>query len=233
MDFDDEDDYEPSATPKLSLSKLPNRQIRATFIMPTPPNKTLASVPFQWEEAPGKPRRTANTSPSTQNSTGSTTAARRLDLPPRLLVLTNNTTTTTDSSNKFSASFYSPTTVLDGPDRGQSFSRSSSISVRKESLGCLEEEIIREANYHHHRGITNGKRDGVINKQERSFNFTSGGLGSSKERNWSFASESFGFSSSASFTSNSHKSTTSKLPRFKRRSSFASLSQASSNFLVR
>lgn len=232
MDFDDEADYEPSATPKLSLSKLPNRQIRATFIMPTPPNKTLASVPFQWEEAPGKPRRTDNTSPSTQNSTSSSaTAARRLDLPPRLLVLTNNTTT--DSSNKFSSSFYSPTTVLDGPDRGQSFSRSSSISVRKESLGCLEEEIIREANYHHHRGITNGTRGGVINKQERSFNFTSWGLGSSKERNWSFASESFGFSSSASFTSNSHKSTTSKLPRFKRRSSFASLSQASSNFLVR
>ncbi|KAI9097472.1 hypothetical protein K1719_025243 [Acacia pycnantha] len=86
--------------PKLSL--LISRPTRPQE-MPTPPLHAAASVPFQWEEAPGKPRnRPAEAKPKT---------ARALDLPPRLL---------------FSEAKVSPTTVLDGPYMGRTMSLTSS-----------------------------------------------------------------------------------------------------------
>ncbi|KAF5732432.1 hypothetical protein HS088_TW18G01127 [Tripterygium wilfordii] len=95
--------------PKLSLFSLPNKPNHEEppgFL--TPPLRTSASVPFQWEEAPGRPRPStiAHTKPKLKN-------ARSLDLPPRLLINEDN----------------SPTTVLDGPYMGKggwSFRRSPS-----------------------------------------------------------------------------------------------------------
>ncbi|XP_057798792.1 uncharacterized protein LOC131014729 [Salvia miltiorrhiza] len=61
-----------SSTPKLSLSRLPCKP-KHPIQMLTPPLHPSLSIPFQWEEAPGKPRFPADDD-----------AARCLDLPPRL-----------------------------------------------------------------------------------------------------------------------------------------------------
>ncbi|RAL51471.1 hypothetical protein DM860_010973 [Cuscuta australis] len=76
MDFSDEN-YEPKSTPKLSLTKLPTRN-RVPLASLTPPPHAAASVPFQWEEAPGKPLY------STAGDIPPPAACRSLDLPPRL-----------------------------------------------------------------------------------------------------------------------------------------------------
>ncbi|XP_028790750.1 uncharacterized protein At4g00950 isoform X2 [Neltuma alba] len=81
--------------------------------MPTPPLHAAASVPFQWEEAPGKPRhRPAESKPK---------IARTLNLPPRLL-----------SSEAKVSSAPSPTTVLDGPFMGRTMSLTSSRNASKD-----------------------------------------------------------------------------------------------------
>ncbi|XP_022158043.1 uncharacterized protein At4g00950-like [Momordica charantia] len=84
---------EPSSTPTLSLSQL----LPEPPWMPTPPRLTLASIPFLWEEAPGKPRQCAGSQapPSPPLPPGE----RTLELPPRL-----------------QTALPSPTTVLDGPE---------------------------------------------------------------------------------------------------------------------
>lgn len=90
--------------PKLSL--LISRPSKPPEIS-TPPLHAAVSVPFQWEEAPGKPRhRPAEAKPKT---------ARTLDLPPRLLF----------SEAKVS-DVPSPTTFLDGPYMGRTMSLKSS-----------------------------------------------------------------------------------------------------------
>lgn len=70
--------------------------------MLTPPLHTLASVPFQWEEEPGKPRPcTALIAlPNPKN-----TETKCLELPPRLFM---------ESTTKITK-MPSPTRVLDGP----------------------------------------------------------------------------------------------------------------------
>lgn len=89
--------------PKLSL--LTSRP-RKTSEMPTPPLQAAVSVPFLWEEAPGKPR------PGHTESKPKPKSAKSLDLnlPPCRLV------------------FSSPTTVLDGPYMGRVSSFTSSRS---------------------------------------------------------------------------------------------------------
>lgn len=72
MGFKAEDESDPNSTPKLTLSKLPFCKARDRH-MQTPPLRPSASIPFQWEEAPGKPRSTL------------TPPARCLELPPRML----------------------------------------------------------------------------------------------------------------------------------------------------
>ncbi|KAG6655165.1 hypothetical protein CIPAW_05G197700 [Carya illinoinensis] len=61
-----------------------------------PPRSVTASIPFQWEEAPGKPRPCASDSKPN-------ISARTLELPPRL------------QSESKAANMPSPTTVLNGP----------------------------------------------------------------------------------------------------------------------
>ncbi|EEF45671.1 conserved hypothetical protein [Ricinus communis] len=131
---DDEDyDHEPSPAPKLSLLSLPNKPYEQQQQQPgllTPPIHAPASVPFKWEEAPGKPRPscTNNKSNSNNHHPKPKTAKRCLDLPPRLLF----------EASKVN-NIPSPTTVLDGPYMGttttrddhQSLSRSRSLSFGK------------------------------------------------------------------------------------------------------
>ncbi|EOA13903.1 hypothetical protein CARUB_v10027019mg [Capsella rubella] len=110
-----------SSTPKLPLFSYPTDNIRAyeTPGLATPPVNIAGSVPFQWEEAPGKPRRIKK--PTRSNHKG---VVRCLDLPPRLLLPGESNT----------ANEPSPTTVLDGPydlrRRSLSLPRSSAV-IRK------------------------------------------------------------------------------------------------------
>ncbi|TKY74081.1 hypothetical protein E2542_SST02840 [Spatholobus suberectus] len=77
-----------------------------------PPPQTTVSVPFKWEEAPGKPRH-CHTESEPKNR------VKTLELPPRLLFLE------TKMSN-VDADGPSPTTVLDGPYVGRAMSFTSS-----------------------------------------------------------------------------------------------------------
>ncbi|XP_021658005.2 uncharacterized protein At4g00950 [Hevea brasiliensis] len=107
---------EPSPAPKLSFFSLPSKPQESPGLS-TSPIHTLASVPFLWEEAPGKPR------PWTTNQVHpNSKTARCLELPPRLFceARVNN--------------MPSPTTVLDEPylsAHHQSLSHSSSLSFGK------------------------------------------------------------------------------------------------------
>ncbi|CAA0824692.1 Unknown protein [Striga hermonthica] len=91
--------------------------------MLTPPIQPHVSVPFRWEEAPGKPRPAAT-------SERRPAAARCLDLPPRLVV----------DEAKFTI-MPSPETVLDGPYVGRSLSLACTFSFRKVAAGRVEEGI--------------------------------------------------------------------------------------------
>ncbi|XP_068660389.1 uncharacterized protein At4g00950-like [Aristolochia californica] len=108
-----EPDPDPSSsTLKLCFYSLPN-QSHEPAGMRTPPLRPPASVPFKWEEVPGKPR----SFPATGDSLYSGGArCRSLDLPPRLQSEANLVT--------------SPTTVLDGPYVVRSASWTSLRSVK-------------------------------------------------------------------------------------------------------
>lgn len=107
---------ETSIELNLSLFSLPSKPQEPPEAL-TPPLRTIASIPFQWEEAPGKPRHC--------NAESKPQSARTLELPPRLvsepkLAQNNNAA--------------SPTTVLDGPEMGRSLFVSYSFRS-PESLG--------------------------------------------------------------------------------------------------
>ncbi|XP_042051268.1 uncharacterized protein At4g00950-like [Salvia splendens] len=97
--------------PKLTLSKLPHCKPSPQH-MQTPPLRPLVSIPFHWEEAPGRPRGGDATPPPSSK--------RCLELPPRLLQEEGKMTMTP-----------SPTTVLDGPYVGRSLSLACTFSFRK------------------------------------------------------------------------------------------------------
>ncbi|KAL3517310.1 hypothetical protein ACH5RR_024212 [Cinchona calisaya] len=92
---------EPSnSTPKLSLFSMPSiMQSPERSGMLTPPLFTSASVPFRWEEEPGKPR------PCTTLIPFSNESPKCLDLPPNRLFLEPIKISKTPS----------PPTVLEGP----------------------------------------------------------------------------------------------------------------------
>lgn len=100
------------------LSLLTSRQSMSPEITPPPPPppKTTISVPFKWEEAPGKPRHY-----HTQSEPRTTT----LELPPRLLFL--------EANNNNIDVVPSPTTVLDGPYVGRAMSFTSSYRTPRAS----------------------------------------------------------------------------------------------------
>ncbi|XP_010482686.1 PREDICTED: uncharacterized protein At4g00950-like [Camelina sativa] len=121
----DQERFCSSTTPKLPLFSYPmnnnNRAYETTPGLATPPVNIAGSVPFQWEEAPGKPLRIKKPARSS-NQRG---VVRGLDLPPRLLLPGETTTSVNEPS---------PTTVLDGPydlrRRSLSLPRSSAV-IRK------------------------------------------------------------------------------------------------------
>ncbi|XP_076915032.1 uncharacterized protein LOC143574252 [Bidens hawaiensis] len=92
-------EFQHSTPPKLSLFSLPSKPPLDGL---TPPPNTVATIPFLWEEAPGKPK-CITTSTSTNDPPKSKTV-RSLDLPPRLTTLSPNNIIVP-----------SPTTVLGGP----------------------------------------------------------------------------------------------------------------------
>ncbi|XP_022958693.1 uncharacterized protein LOC111459844 [Cucurbita moschata] len=105
---------ERSSTPSLVFSRLPPEPPW----MPTPPRLTLASVPFLWEEAPGKPRPFAGSEiPWLSPPLGD------LPPPPRLL------------NEAIQSTLLSPTTVLDGPERAYGSKRWGSFRMCKELVG--------------------------------------------------------------------------------------------------
>lgn len=145
------DFYEASPTPKLSLFLLPKKQHNPPGLS-TPPIHTLASVPFKWEEAPGKPRPCNKTQSNPKSST-----VRCLELPPRLLneAKVNN--------------MPSPTTVLDGPDVGRPLSRSLSLGKGRsfENLGrkvSNKDKVIfassRWGSFRRNKDVVDGSDDG-------------------------------------------------------------------------
>ncbi|XP_022773860.1 uncharacterized protein At4g00950-like [Durio zibethinus] len=101
--------------PKLSLFSFPGKAKEPSWMI-TSPIHTLVSVPFQWEEAPGKPRPCPSTSDTTI-SQSEPNAGRCLELPPRLL------------AEAKVANVPSPKTVLDGPEEGRFVSYT--LSFRK------------------------------------------------------------------------------------------------------
>ncbi|XP_027110057.1 uncharacterized protein At4g00950 [Coffea arabica] len=240
----------PTSTPKLSLYKLPSKQRQPPPVMFTPPVTTsAASIPFQWEEVPGKlrPDFRPTSSPAAAVKDKNSSVARCLDLPPRLLNNKNNTSTAPHNIIHHPPSKQlfpvtndsSPTTVLDGPyphgAGGPSFSRSSAFSLPKTrgSFRSLEDEIFRDVNkyrQHRHDAIDEvvGKRK-VINDKER---FASWKWGSYKENNATTNDGSFSFSAGYdhSFGCTSFASTS--RGTIKRRSSFSSFSHASSNLIA-
>ncbi|CAL5383172.1 unnamed protein product [Camellia sinensis] len=121
---------EASSTPKLPLVltiPLPLQSPEHSGML-TPPLHTSATVPFRWEEEPGKPL------PSTTTTTTTTTTAITpppsppnkyfLELPPRLQIMESSKMTKMPS----------PNTVLDGPyhlGMMPPVFRSSSFRVRR------------------------------------------------------------------------------------------------------
>lgn len=90
--------------------------------MLTPPFQTSLSVPFRWEEQPGKPRPcTALATLSNLSDLG----PKCLELPPRLLLETK---------------LASPTTVLDDPYVGRPRFQSSSFRMSSECYGSFSPE---------------------------------------------------------------------------------------------
>ncbi|XP_076954524.1 uncharacterized protein At4g00950-like [Bidens hawaiensis] len=110
MGSDSESESDPYSIPKLPLFSIPPHDVS---MPPTPPRQTLASVPFQWEEQPGKPH------PCTDLIIPSTGHTKCLELPPRLAVVEYYSSKMTKTS--------SPTTVLDGPGGGKSVFSSASF----------------------------------------------------------------------------------------------------------
>ncbi|KAL8167661.1 hypothetical protein V2J09_009160 [Rumex salicifolius] len=123
-----------SGKPKLTLTTLPSSH-RKTAAEPlgliTPPLNPMASVPFQWEEVPGRPRirpnKTLSPGPS-PSPISKPKSARFLDVPPRLMTLVDGKVNDLPS----------PTTVLGGlelEDLCTGGSASASASARKERRG--------------------------------------------------------------------------------------------------
>ncbi|KAF8114538.1 hypothetical protein N665_0036s0066 [Sinapis alba] len=140
MEFEYDDDQERFCeTPKLPLFLIPLNRPSDTPGLATPPVNIAGSVPFLWEEAPGKPRVSDENKPpaSKQNAVGGGRGVVRcLELPPRMI-------------SPASANEPSPTTVLDGPYvvprrslsviwRSEKHSECSSNSSRSTNSRCCD-----------------------------------------------------------------------------------------------
>ncbi|KAL2468840.1 putative protein-like [Forsythia ovata] len=169
----------------LPILSLPVMQSPEHSETETPPLQTLASVPFKWEEEPGKPRPCSTLfSPS---NTIDTKEPKFLELPPRLYM------ESTPKNNKTP----SPTTVLDGPyvaskpkfssfrffmERQDSFNSTSSTSPEREELNTT----VLDKKEHKGRGFfgTWGQKRGGKKEVDESTRVKKGNM----RRNGSFSS---------------------------------------------
>ncbi|GAB4861578.1 hypothetical protein Ancab_036771 [Ancistrocladus abbreviatus] len=110
-----ETEAEPGSILQLPLFSLP--PIRSSELL-TSPLHTAVSVPFRWEEEPGKPR------PCTALSLSTNEGIKCLVLPPRLLISNESSKVTKTPS---------PTTVLEGPYVGRSIFHSSSFRFTRKN----------------------------------------------------------------------------------------------------
>ncbi|CAN6568344.1 unnamed protein product [Malus baccata var. baccata] len=111
------DEAEPPQLPLFSAPPFHSHEPSGTL---TPPHPSSVSVPFRWEEQPGKPR-PCTALATLQNPTDF--SQKCLELPPRLLL---------------EARQLSPTTVLEGPYVGRP--RFQSSSFRMECYGGFSPE---------------------------------------------------------------------------------------------
>ncbi|KAK1364222.1 DUF688 domain-containing protein [Heracleum sosnowskyi] len=104
---------EASSTPKLLMLSPSPKLSPKPLALSSPPHQTSVSVPFLWEEEPGKPRPCTAliTLPPHQKC---------LELPPRLQPMEYSRLITKTPS---------PTTVLDGPYMGKHVTYSSSFRI--------------------------------------------------------------------------------------------------------
>ena len=98
------DQFLPISSPKLPIYSLPVKNNDPPGML-TPPLQAAVSVPFEWEEAPGKP------SAAWRRSGEKAGISRCLDLPPKM-----------SSARVRIIDVCSPTTVLEGPYVGRSVS---------------------------------------------------------------------------------------------------------------
>ncbi|KFK26907.1 hypothetical protein AALP_AA8G309100 [Arabis alpina] len=121
------------STPKLPLFSYPMNRAYETPGLATPPVNIAGSVPFLWEEAPGKPRSSLR-KPSRSNQIGEKRGVVRcLELPPRL-----------EACKASTVNEPSPTTVLDGPydlrRRSLSLPRSAFVIRKLRGVPAPEKE---------------------------------------------------------------------------------------------
>ncbi|CAI9302274.1 unnamed protein product [Lactuca saligna] len=122
---------EPVSTPpKLSLFSLPTKPSTLQD-GPTPPPNTVATIPFLWEEAPGKPRRPTSTDDPPKSKT-----VRSLDLPPRLTTTVGTATSNVTNSSGGIEIIPSPTTVLGGPYECVYTFNKSMLGSPEKVVGC-------------------------------------------------------------------------------------------------
>lgn len=124
IDGEAEYSYEASSTPiKLSLyNSFPTKKYEPPGML-TPPMRTLASIPFKWEEAPGKPIAVAGNIGRNSPPLKSKTVRCLVPPPPRLTTKVTN--------------MPSPTTVLEGPYTGRVLSKSFTLSNNSSVKGTL------------------------------------------------------------------------------------------------
>ncbi|KAI7747653.1 hypothetical protein M8C21_017522 [Ambrosia artemisiifolia] len=90
---------DPYTLPKLPLFSIPPHLTEPSGTLTPPLQTTTASVPFQWEEQPGKPR------PCTDIIISTTHINKCLELPPRL-AKTSSPTTVLEGKSVFSSSSF-------------------------------------------------------------------------------------------------------------------------------
>lgn len=125
------------STPKLSLYNTFPSKRREPIGMLTPPMQSFASIPFEWEEAPGKPRRTTADAAGAFTTTGRSSAlpksktVRCLVPPPRLMNIGTSKVTNVPS----------PTDEPYCIGRSLSFSGGRSLRSPERQGGCSRERL--------------------------------------------------------------------------------------------
>ncbi|KAE8721493.1 hypothetical protein F3Y22_tig00015910pilonHSYRG00064 [Hibiscus syriacus] len=122
MGAEEESSYMP-VLPLLSVSHAQKQSPERSGTLSPPLYVSAASVPFTWEEEPGKPK--PCTTLATFSSAPNESPRKCLELPPRLLLDAKIT--------KLS----SPTTVLEGPYIGRARFQSSSFRMGSECYGSF------------------------------------------------------------------------------------------------